>query len=542
MSARSVPAQPTFDTRTERAVWQRLVHQLRPTDVVIAGTHLIAPQQDHQIDFVVLLPDVGIMVVEVQGGRVFTKGNDWYLLDDRGDHRITPIGHALGNKFALRKYLADDPRLAGRKLRFQHCLIAPDAEFSAEFEMPDCPRTGVHGAGDQQHLGTRLREILAHDHHNGRPPRPDEVELIVEILTGPQPAPVDHGGPAALTTRLTAEQARVLGTLRHLHRAEVRGTTGTGKSTLALIQARELSRGRPGLAPQRVALVCYSIGHGEQLKRAVAGVPAAERPAFVGTFEELGRTWGVSAGDRTDSEFWERRFPEQVGDRVLRLAGTELFDAIIVDDGHDIAESWWPPLIAALRDEVYGRFFVYRDPNRHLYDRSVPPPIPLVPIGLDTNLRNTRQIAATLAPLLPDAGLPEREGPAVEVAGCPADRVLDETDRQVQRLRNAGVAPGDILVVTTGSRHPLQIERQRHLGLAGYWDAFFDRDEVFHGHVLGCKGLQRPVVVLCINEDEARHRATERFYVGCSRAQHRLVVVGDPEVVAGLGLDLPTPA
>ncbi|NLT30398.1 MAG: ATP-binding domain-containing protein, partial [Propionibacterium sp.] len=427
-------------------------------------------------------------------------------------------------------------------LRVQHCLITPDVDLPPDFAMPDCPRTGVHAAGDQQHLATRMREILSHDHHNGRPPRPDEVDLIVEILSGAQPPPVDHGpdGPTALTTRLTAEQARVLHTLRRVHRAEVRGTAGTGKSTLALVQARELTRGRPGSPGQRVALVCYSIGHGEQLKRAVAGVPAAERPAFVGTFEELGRSWGVSAGDRTDSDFWERDFPEQVGDRVLRLPAAELFDTIIVDDGHDIADRWWPPLIAALRDEVAGGFFVYRDPNRHLYDRAVEPPIPLVAIGLDTNLRNTRQIAATFAPLLPEAGAPEASGPPVRVADCPPERVLDETDRQVQRLLNEGVPRGDILVLTTGSRHPVQIERQRHLGLAGYWDTFFDRNEVFHAHVLGCKGLQRAAVVLCINEHEARHRATERFYIGCSRARHTLVVVGDTANMAELGLALPT--
>ncbi|MGJ3509526.1 NERD domain-containing protein [Enemella sp. A6] len=522
-------------------MWQRLVHQLRPEDVVLTDVNLIGPQQDHQIDFVVLMPGVGIMVVEVQGGRVFVKGNDWYLLDDRGDHRITPIGHALGNKFAVRKYVADDPRWNGRQLRFQHCLIAPDAEFSSDFAMPDCPRTGVHGAGDQQYLGSRLREILVHDHHNGRPPQADEVELIIEILSGRQPRPVEHGpeGPPALVTRLTADQARVLRTLRHIPRAEIRGTAGTGKSTLALTQARELTRGRPGTPAQRVALVCYSIGHGEHLKRAVAAAPAAERPAFVGTFEELGRSWGVSGADRTDSDFWEREFPEQVGSRVLRLAPADRFDSIVVDDGHDIADLWWPPLIAALRDEVHGGFFVYRDPNRHLYDRYAPPPLPLVPISLDQNLRNTGQIAATFAPLLADAGLPEKQGPAVRFVASGTTGVLDETDRQVQRLRNSGVAAGDILVLTTGSRHPQQVERQRHLGPDGYWEAFFAAEDVFHGHVLGCKGLERPTVVLCINEDETRDRATERFYVGCSRAIDTLVVVGAPEVAQRVGLNLP---
>ena len=64
----------------------------------------------------------------------------------------------------------------------------------------------------------------------------------------------------------------------------------------------------------------------------------------------------------------------------------------------------------------------------------------------------------------------------------------------------------------------------------GYWRSFWD-DDVFYGHVLGCKGLERRAVVLCVNEDGSRDRARERVYVGMSRATDELVVVGDPATV-----------
>jgi hypothetical protein len=50
---------------------------------------------------------------------------------------------------------------------------------------------------------------------------------------------------------------------------------------------------------------------------------------------------------------------------------------------------------------------------------------------------------------------------------------------------------------------------------------------VFYGHVLGCKGLERRAVVLCVNKDEVHDRDREKLYVGLSRAIDRLVVVGD---------------
>jgi UvrD-like helicase C-terminal domain len=95
------------------------------------------------------------------------------------------------------------------------------------------------------------------------------------------------------------------------------------------------------------------------------------------------------------------------------------------------------------------------------------------------------------------------------------------------------VTRGDVL--TTGKRHPVQIERGSESDPEGYWRSFWDEDDVFYGHVLGCKGLERRAVVLCVNESRAADRSRERLYVGLSRATDQLVVVGDPDVVAQMG-------
>ena len=88
---------------------------------------------------------------------------------------------------------------------------------------------------------------------------------------------------------------------------------------------------------------------------------------------------------------------------------------------------------------------------------------------------------------------------------------------------------------TTGARHPEQVALQESLGQKGYWATFWDKDLVFYGHVLGCKGLERRVVVLCVNDLSARERSRERLYVGLSRATDRLVVVGPSELVSEMG-------
>jgi hypothetical protein len=68
-----------------------------------------------------------------------------------------------------------------------------------------------------------------------------------------------------------------------------------------------------------------------------------------------------------------------------------------------------------------------------------------------------------------------------------------------------------------------------------YWDSFRDADQVFYGHPLGFKGLERRSVVLVVNEKSAVDRSRERLYVGLSRARDQLVLCGDPDFIREVG-------
>jgi hypothetical protein len=127
------------------------------------------------------------------------------------------------------------------------------------------------------------------------------------------------------------------------------------------------------------------------------------------------------------------------------------------------------------------------------------------------------------------------KGPSVRFVPCPPEETVHAADSEVDRLLDEGWKRGQIALLVTGRRHPLQVEALDFHGPDGYWDAFLAGDDVFYGHVLGFKGLERPAVVLAVNGIHDQARGREYLYVGLSRARNNLVVCGDLDHIAAIG-------
>ena len=542
MGPRLIPEHPKFETATEREVWEVLRTDLGSDDVLMANLRLSDESKDHEADIVAIIGGAGVVVVEVKGGSVGVVDGKWRQ-SGNDKRRFDPVDQARATKYAIRKYVETDPRWSSssrRRIRWAHSVALPNTELHDDFSMPDCPRWAVHGTGDIADLASRLHDVVVMQETDNLPPSPGDVDLIVEILHGRHLPALDISAEAraraAEVDRLTLEQATLLQVTRLLNRVEVRGGAGSGKTVLALTQARQLSRGHGGRKAQRVALICYSLGLAAYFNRVVDTWDRKHRPAFVGTFHALGRSWGAPDGSRDNSDFWEIELPAIMKELAGELPDGKKFDSIIVDESQDFADSWWASVMGALKDQETGGLFVYSDENQRIFQRFGGPPVPLVPLVLDHNLRNTKQIGEAFNPLAPmRMHLSGGDGPEVEFVPSAAEDAVDIADEQVDRLLEAGWKSDEVMLLTTGRRHPVQIERGSESDPSGYWRSFWDEDDVFYGHVLGCKGLERRAVVLCINEDKATDRSRERLYVGLSRATDQLIVVGDPDVVAQMG-------
>ncbi|CKH18532.1 ATP-binding domain-containing protein [Mycolicibacterium smegmatis] len=531
---------PRLANAAERRTWEALVDQAQPDDLVVPGQRVTDHLKDHEVDFVVGLEGAGIVCLEVKGGEVWHDGDGWRQTRGGRQCAIEPVRQAREACYALRDFVEKDPRWTQGRLRWDHVVVLPNTELPADFGLPECPRWKVIDRNDLPNLVDLLREVLLKQELDRPLLTGDGVEQLRVALSGrglPQRDVVARAlANEDAADTLTEQQAVILNAARLLNRIEVRGGAGSGKTFLAMEQARRLAQDG-----QRVALVCYSHGLASYLERVTATWPRRQQPAYVGEFHALGVQWGAPEGPdealRTEQtvQFWEHDLPSQMTELAAQLEPGHRFDAVVVDEAQDFADAWWDPLLGALRDPVESGLYVFSDEGQRVFNRYGSPPVPLVPLILDHNVRNTRQIANAFQPLVDH---PMRflggDGPQVTFVACDRDDALGVGDDQVDSLLDAGWRPEDIALLTTGSRHPEQVERQRD-GNTAYWDTFWDTDQVFYGHVLGFKGLERRCVVLVINEQNKFDRSRERLYVGLSRARDQLVVCGDPEFICDVG-------
>ena len=537
----TLPDDPRLANDTERRVWTALIAQLGDGDLVIAGQRVTDQLKDHEIDFVVAIAGAGIVCVEVKGGEVTHDGHTWLQHPRSGQIKtIDPVRQVRQARYALRDFIEKDPRWTQGRVRWNHVVVLPNSEFSQDFAVTDCPRWMVIDRDDFPTVVERIRGIALDQ----------ETELPLLTAKGIEELRTALGGRGlpqrdvvarALENEdaaniLTDRQAVILDAIQLLTRVEVRGGAGSGKTFMALEQARRLAnRG------QRVALLCYSHGLASFLKRITAGWNRRLRPGYVGEFHDLGIAWGAAHGpdesqrDAATEQFFEHALPAQMLQLANNLPDGHRFDSIVIDEAQDFADSWWEPLLAALRDPETGGIYVFSDEGQRVFDRKGTPPVPLVPLLLEQNIRNTRQIARAFEPLVDHPmRLLGSDGAEVRFVPCTREDAFDVGDDQIEALLAEGWRPEDVALLTTGSRHPEQIARQAE-GNAAYWDSFWDAEQVFYGHVLGFKGLERRAVVLVVNDKSVFERSPERLYVGLSRARDQLVVCADPAFIAQVG-------
>lgn len=539
---RLIPEEPEFSDGqlAEKVLWRTLKESL-PDDAVLAhSVQLRDGRAEHEIDLLILWPGVGLAAIEVKGGLVSVENGQWYQSDRSGLRKIqSPVAQSQGSMHAFKNWIASQ---TGTLLssRFTYMVALPYTSVPEKWSMAGCPRTLVLDQAGCKSPAELVRSAIEREGGGASSLASSFVDRMVRHLSGtlpPSPSG-NHQNPRELEDSqdyLTEKQSVLLKATRSLKRIEFTGGAGSGKTWLAVEKAKLLC-----MEGKRVGLFCPSKGLGQHLQDQVSQWRQA-RPAFTGELHEYARLLGIPGG--SGQAYFDEDMPRLLTETAAGLPAHEKLDAVVVDEAQDFAPLWWEALLACTKDPASSEVYSFRDDHQAVYRRrtgtsaALAHPMPgLVPIHIDDNLRNTRRIADTFKSFAGEHFTPRGStGLPVRLVQCKTDDALDVADSCVDALIEEGWSNNQIALLTTNGRHPIHRDFFDRDAIPEYWREFHANEAEFYGHVLGFKGLERSVVVLCVNGFKELDRAAEQLYVGLSRARSLLTVVGDAELLEQVG-------
>ncbi|WP_225447269.1 hypothetical protein [Streptacidiphilus sp. PB12-B1b] len=129
------------------------------------------------------------------------------------------------------------------------------------------------------------------------------------------------------------------------------------------------------------------------------------------------------------------------------------------------------------------------------------------------------------APVVEQAAAPAFPEVEVQRVAARPDTALERADEVLDLLLEAGRVPGQVLVLTTGPRHPWQ-QHEESFGAERYWAQLDEAQDVFYADAASCRPVRREVVVLVVNGGSAA--AVQRAVAAArGHAASLLVICGD---------------
>ncbi len=566
--AKMIP--PSIDSSTPSSAERRIFNLLKNDPDTDGWTVLhslgLAHRQGKpygEIDFVVIVPDKGVLCLEVKGGRISCRDGLWFTLDrfhQKFELKKSPFLQAREGMFALRDAIN---REFGKSSDEGQCPCVYGVVFSDVICPPVTPefeRADVIDSDDlRMPISVSITRIFQNQLKSNTLRKPLSSTLrIIRTYFRPDFDLVMTRSTMIRRTeeeifRLTSEQYRRLDELEENPRCFFEGAAGTGKTLLACEFAR-----RSALKGDNVLFLCYNRTLGGWLKTRMTEIIPG-RSIRVGSFFQVLRTAILESYYSPEYKKAEISAENNgnFSDNILLFGLMALeniespYDAVVVDEAQDligensldIIDLWLKGGLAGGRWAFFGDFsrqHIYGDSSstkQIIEDRK----ISFVRARLSTNCRNTKQIATETAYISGFDDLPYhvtgKEGLPVQYHYWKSlDMQAIRLEEVIQKLLNEGVAPGDIVILGMKRLENSVLYDRKYICGLRILDTSRKNDVKIPGNTLvystvhSFKGMESPVVLL-IDVNFADHEEPQALlYVGMSRARSLLCVFFDEKV------------
>ncbi len=531
-------------------------------------------QMEGEIDFLVVAPGLGVLVIEVKGCHKLRRERGlWFYGSDREGDSRGPFKQASEAMHSLHDRLA---RHHGdlRGVLFQSVACFPFIDFTDVSEEWHSWQVIDHARLQQRPIEewvaaalTQARERAESLHKawfdcRAGEPTEAQCEEIVKLL---RPDFEFYESPKARATRIDEEirhytetQFEALDHMRRMPRVIFDGPAGTGKTLLAIEAAR-----RARVAGRRTLLLCFNRPLAEWLREQTAGLCDATTVS-----DHMVRAAGIPAGSPMLSggpEFWEVELPRLAGERLIDKPPD--YDELILDEAQDVLRHQFLDVLdfsttGGFNDGFWRIFGDFR--HQAIYDDSVDlekfcdgDGNACVVFELDENCRNAPAVAALACA---GAGITPAGDGGGGYARClrpddgdpPQVRFYRDAAEQQQllraaleELRAAGLTGPQVAVLSTrndtacaAAQLTEQPWRDRLAPLVRDTPrgpvADLKSGKTMYASVHRFKGLEAHAVVLTDIERLDSPRERDLFYVGATRATLRLIVLAHRSLRARL--------
>jgi hypothetical protein len=513
-------------------------------------------QLEGEADFVLLMPGLGVLCLEVKGAsRVARKEGIWYFGNDAKGETRGPFRQAAAACHSLRAEVCKKrPEL--RKVPFWSAVAFPFVHFaerSVEWEHWQVIDRRTLTARPISQVLTQVLKSARHkltqspsakwfhpdDHH----PTEVECQRILEVLRPNFEVFEDQRGIRAEgdseLKQFTEEQYLALDAIADNPRVVFIGSAGTGKTVLALEAAR-----RAAAMGSRVLLLCFNRLLGRSLSRTAATLGVAQSSTL---HRYLLRLAGISASGLSDPNpgFWKTELPMMALEGILTAQSEEnLYDTLIIDEAQDLLRQEYLDILdLSLRGGLAaGNFLFFGDFERQdVYGAKggveLLKSIPISRYRLSVNCRNTPRVAAyahLLGGLEPNYKRVLRsddgQKPRLKFYSGPDEQVALLID-SLEELVDEGFSGQEIVILSSTADQPVAGGvpegpwRNRITGIEAA-----RRGDIGHTTIHSFKGLETPAVILTDLTSISGTLPQDLFYIGVTRALHRLHILASQAV------------
>jgi hypothetical protein len=488
-------------------------------------------QSDGECDFVVLIPTKGILLLEVKGGGVHLNEGKWHTINRHGIVATikNPFEQAMASKHALLAYFkATIPKLSS--IPIFHAVCFPDITVPPNSPLAmDSPRQIILDRGDLDYLQDGLERVAKHWEAAYRA-LPEEIvevtNLLAPTITIKRKLKDDLADASQSLVTLTSQQVDRLWSLNKCKKAIIIGGAGTGKTMLAVEKARRVSRN--GFS---TLLVCYNAPLCEFLSKEVSDTKIEVQTYHSLVARELKKA-KMKIPIPYSQQWFETDSPYSLLS-AIESNGTR-FDAILIDEAQDFGMEWIDSMKAMLTD-TSSLFYLFADSHQDLYTRGWVFPKDLPEFVLDTNCRNTNQIASKVCKVFSDeircTGIVGPEPVFHEVPR--QDQFSTRIARLLETLIYEGELKPDQIIVLSDSIDI--IEELRRMQIDEHMLTDLNGIGIPIETVYRFKGLEREVVILALTNNCLERDFKALAYVGMSRAKGGLHVFGSSILKSAIG-------